>query len=134
MFSISALKTLLTKPNVVKKLNYKIREDVVNGTLLKLRDFLQLLEVKEAGITSHRAKEITLYIRNLIMVQPQCKLMIGWFKFILQVEYPEHKGSLMSAIWFQKVHGSHYLFLTMAWSTGSVGVPTLDSRTVYWKL
>ena len=77
MFSISALKTLLTKPNVVKKLNYKIREDVVNGTLLKLRDFLQLLEVKEAGITSHRAKEITLYIRNLIMVQPQCKLMIG---------------------------------------------------------
>ena len=52
MSSISALKTLTSKPNIVKELSYKLEEDVRNGILVSLEDFLQLPEVKKSGINA----------------------------------------------------------------------------------
>ena len=40
MSSLSALKTLQDKPAMAKELTYKLRADVTNGVLLKLKDFL----------------------------------------------------------------------------------------------
>ena len=51
MSSLSALKTLQDKPDMVAELTYKLRADVTNGVLLKLTDFLELPDVKQAGIT-----------------------------------------------------------------------------------
>ena len=56
MSSLSALKTLQNKPAMAKELTYKLRADVTNGVLLKLKDFLQLPEVKEAGLTMKNAQ------------------------------------------------------------------------------
>ena len=57
MSSLSALRTLQDKPTMAKELTYKLRVDVTNGVLLKLTDFLQLPEVKEAGITMENAQQ-----------------------------------------------------------------------------
>ena len=55
MSSLSALRTLQDKPAMAKEVTYKLRADVTNGVLLKLSDFLQLPEVKKAGITMENA-------------------------------------------------------------------------------
>ena len=57
MSSLSALRTLKDKPAMAREVTYKLRADVTNGVLLKLSDFLQLPEVKQAGITMENAKE-----------------------------------------------------------------------------
>ena len=57
MSSLSALRTLQDKPAMAKEVTYKLRADVTNGVLLKLSEFLQLPEVKQAGITMENAQE-----------------------------------------------------------------------------
>ena len=57
MSSLSALRTLQDKPAMAKEVNYKLRADVTNGVLLKLTDFLQLPEVRKAGITMENAQK-----------------------------------------------------------------------------
>ena len=57
MSSLSALRTLKDKPAMAKEVTYKLRADVTNGVLVKLSDFLQLPEVKQARITMENAKE-----------------------------------------------------------------------------
>ena len=57
MSSLSALKTLQNKPAMAKELTYKLRADVTNGVLLKLKDFLQLPEVIEAGLTMKNVQD-----------------------------------------------------------------------------
>ena len=52
MSSLSALKTLQNKPAMAKELTYKLRADVNNGILLKLKDFLELPETTH-GATSN---------------------------------------------------------------------------------
>merc|ERR1711873_112943 len=42
---------------MAREVTYKLRADVTNGVLLKLSDFLQLPEVKQAEITMENAKE-----------------------------------------------------------------------------
>merc|ERR1712112_141768 len=58
MSSLSALKTLQDKPAMARELTYKLRADVANGVLLKLKEFLQLPEVQEAGITKENVKKL----------------------------------------------------------------------------
>ena len=48
--SLSALKTLQHKPETARELTFKLHEDVDNGVLVSLEDFLKLPEVKESGI------------------------------------------------------------------------------------
>ena len=50
MSSISALKTIENRPHTAKALTFKLHEDVRNGVLVSLDDFLKLPEVKESGI------------------------------------------------------------------------------------
>ena len=57
MSSLSALRTLMDKPAIAKEVTYKLRADVTNGVLLKLSEFLQLPEVRQAGITMENAQE-----------------------------------------------------------------------------
>ncbi len=57
MSSLSALRTLQDKPAMAKEVTYKLRADVNNGVLIKLSEFLQLPEVKQAGITMKNAQE-----------------------------------------------------------------------------
>ena len=57
MSSLSALKTLQSRPAMAKELTYKLRADVTNGVLLKLKDFLQPPEAKEAGLTMENAQK-----------------------------------------------------------------------------
>ena len=52
MSSVSALKTLESKPNMAKELTFKLEEDVRNGILVSLEDFLQLPEAKESWINA----------------------------------------------------------------------------------
>ena len=61
MSSLSALKTLKDKPAMAAELTYKLRADVTNGVLLKLTDFLELPDVKQAGITLENAQK-SIYI------------------------------------------------------------------------
>ena len=58
MSSLSALKTLQDKPAMAKELTYKLRADVTNGVLLKLKEFLQLPEVQDAGITKENVQKL----------------------------------------------------------------------------
>ena len=39
------------------ELTYKLRADVTNGVLLKLTDFLELPDIKQAGITLQNAQK-----------------------------------------------------------------------------
>ena len=48
--SLSALKKLADKPFMSKEIGFKLSEDVNQGVLVKLKDFLQLEEVKKLGI------------------------------------------------------------------------------------
>ena len=48
--SLSALKTLTNKPALCKELEYKLAQDVLNRTLIKLSKYLELDEVKQAGV------------------------------------------------------------------------------------
>merc|ERR1712089_72690 len=57
MSSLSALRTLQDKPAMAKEVPYKLRADVNNEILIKLSEFLQLPEVKQAGITMKNAQE-----------------------------------------------------------------------------
>ena len=57
MSSLSALRTLMDKPAMAREVTYKLRADVTNGVLVKLSEFLQLPEVKQAGITMENAQE-----------------------------------------------------------------------------
>ena len=57
MSSLSALKTLQSRPAMAKELTYKLRADVTNGVLLKLNDFLRLPETIEAGLTMENAQK-----------------------------------------------------------------------------
>ena len=57
MSSLSALKTLQNKPAMAKELTYKLRADVNNGILLKLKDFLELPETKQAGLNYQNAQK-----------------------------------------------------------------------------
>ena len=51
MSSLSALRTLQDKPYMAAEITYKLKADVTSGVLLKLRDFLKLPEVHQAGIS-----------------------------------------------------------------------------------
>ena len=42
---------------MAKELTYEMREDMDNKTLLKLKNFLQLPELKETGITPENCSE-----------------------------------------------------------------------------
>merc|ERR1712112_529606 len=57
MSSLSALRTLMDKPAMAREVTYKLRADITNGVLVKLSEFLQLPEVKQAGITMENAQE-----------------------------------------------------------------------------
>ena len=48
--SLAALKTLQHKPETARELTFKLHEDVNNGVLVSLEDFLKLPEVRESGI------------------------------------------------------------------------------------
>ena len=50
--SLSALKKLKNKPHMSRELGFKLSQDVDSGVLLKISDFLELPEVKAAGITA----------------------------------------------------------------------------------
>ena len=57
MSSLSALRTLQDKPYMAAEVTYKLRADVTNGVLLKLKDFLKLPEVHEAGISKENVQK-----------------------------------------------------------------------------
>ena len=55
ILSLSALKRLENKPFMCSELAHKLSEDVDQGVLVKLEDYLKLPEVKKMGITSETA-------------------------------------------------------------------------------
>merc|ERR1712112_119603 len=57
MSSLSAIRTLQDKPHMAAEVMFKLRSDVNNGVLLKLKDFLQLPEVHEAGISKKNVQD-----------------------------------------------------------------------------
>ena len=55
--SLAALKALKQKPAMAQEVTFKLREDVNNGTLLKLKDYLTLPDVQAAGITTQNCED-----------------------------------------------------------------------------
>ena len=54
---MQALKTHNDKPNMAAEITYKLKADAKNGILVKLSDFLKLLEVIEAGVKLEEARK-----------------------------------------------------------------------------
>ena len=55
--SLQALKTLDDRPNMAAEITYKQRADATNGILVKLSEFLKLLEVIKEEITLEEARK-----------------------------------------------------------------------------